>query len=93
MSTKRRNHSPQFKAKVALAALKNEETVAELSSRFGVHPTMINNWKKALFEGAADIFGKNKKSAKQTESNMDDLYKEIGKLKVENDFLSKKLDL
>ena len=93
MSAKRRNHSPQFKAKVALAALRNEETVAELSNRFGVHSTMINNWKKALLEGAADIFGKNQKSAKQTESNVDNLYKEIGKLKVENDFLSKKLNL
>ena len=92
MSAKRRNHSPQFKAKVALAALRNEETVAELSNRFGVHSTMINNWKRALLEGAADIFGKNQKSAKQTESNVDNLYKEIGKLKVENDFLAKKLN-
>ena len=93
MSTERRIHSPQFKAKVALAALRNEETTAELSKRFGVHPTMINNWKKALLDGAADIFGKNQKTAKQTEANEDNLYKEIGRLKVENDFLSRKLNL
>jgi hypothetical protein len=54
---------------------------------------MINNWKKALLEGAAGIFGKNQKTAKQTETNEDNLYKEIGRLKVENDFLSKKLNL
>jgi hypothetical protein len=54
---------------------------------------MINKWKKDLLDGAADIFGKNQKSAKQAESTMDDLYKEIGKLKIENDFLSKKLNL
>ena len=92
MSAKRRNYSPQFKAKVALAALRNEETTAELSARFDVHPTMINNWKRALLDGAADVFGKNKKNKQQMESNVDDLYKEIGKLKVENDFLSKKLN-
>ena len=93
MSRKRRNHSPQFKAKVALTALRNEETISELSNRFGVHPTMINKWKKALLDGAADVFGKHQKTAKQTGSTMDDLYKEIGKLKVEKDFLSRKLDL
>jgi transposase len=93
MSTERRIHSPQFKAKVALAALRNEETTAELSKRFGVHPTMINNWKKALLDGAADIFGKNQKTAQQTECTVDNLYKEIGRLKVENDFLSSKLNL
>jgi hypothetical protein len=54
---------------------------------------MINNWKKALLEGAADVFGKNQNTAKQTEFTVDNLYKEIGRLKVENDFLSKKLNL
>ena len=56
MSKKRNRYSPEFKAKVALAALKNEQTISELSAHFGVHPTMINNWKRALLEGAADIF-------------------------------------
>ena len=92
MGAKQINYSPQFKAKVALTAIRNEETIAELSARYGVHTTMINNWKRALLDGAADVFGKNKKNKKQMDSTVDDLYKEIGKLKVERDFLSKKLN-
>lgn len=92
MSNKRKRYNPEFKAKVALAALKNEETIAELSKRFGVHPTMISNWKKSLLEGAANIFDKGKKAKKQNETQVDDLYREIGKLKVERDFLSRKLN-
>jgi len=91
MSKKRKRYSPEFKAKVALAALKNEETLAELSARFGVHPTMITNWKRALVESAAGLFDKGNKSQKEKEAFVDDLYRQIGQLKVENDFLSKKL--
>ena len=93
MSKKRRSYSPQFKAKVALAALKNDEPIAELAARFEVHPTMINNWKRALIESAADVFDKGRKTHKQVEAQVDDLYRQIGQLKVENDFLSKKLSL
>jgi transposase-like protein len=93
MSKKRNRYTPQFKAKVAVAALKNEETVSELAARFGVHPTMINTWKRALLEGAAEVFNKGRDSRKQTETQIDDLYRQIGQLKVENDFLSKKLSL
>ena len=93
MTKKRNRYTPEFKAKVALAALKNEETISELSARFGVHPTMINNWKRALMEGASDIFSKGQTSRKQSEAQVDDLYRQIGQLKVENDFLSKKLSL
>jgi transposase-like protein len=93
MSKKRRRYSAQFKAKVALAALKEEQTVSELSVRFGVHPTMIHNWKRALVESAADVFDKCDKSRKHQEAQVDDLYRQIGRLKVENDFLSKKLSL
>ncbi len=93
MSKKRKSYSPEFKAKVALAALKNDEPVAELAARFGVHPTMINNWKRALVNSAADVFDKGHKARKQNEAQMDNLYRQIGQLKVENDFLSKKLSL
>jgi transposase-like protein len=93
MGKKRNQYSPQFKAKVALAAIRNEETVAELANRFSVHPTMISQWKRALLEGAADVFDKGHKSRKQTETAVEELYRQIGQLKVERDFLSKKLSL
>ena len=91
MSKKRKRYSAEFKAQVALAALKNEETTAELAQRFGVHPTMITTWKRSLSEGASEIFDKNKKSQKQTEETIDELHRQIGRLKVENVFLSKGL--
>ncbi len=93
MSKKRKQYSSKFKAKVALAALKNEETVAQLAARYEVHPTMIHTWKRNLREGAADIFDKGSKKDKHTEAKVDELYRHIGKLKVERDFLSKKLSL
>jgi transposase-like protein len=91
MGKRRKTHSPQFKAKVALAAIQNDETAAQLASRFGIHPTMVSNWKRQMLEGAADIFDKNNKTRKQDEARTDELYKQIGQLKVENDFLSRKL--
>ena len=92
MGKKRKKYSPEFKAKVALAAIKNEETVSELAARFGVHPTMIHSWKRALLDSAADVFDKGKKSKKHSDVKVDELYKQIGKLKVANDFLSEKLN-
>lgn len=91
MSKKRRQYSSQFKAKVALAALKNEETAAELAKRFEVHPTMISAWKRELIDNAPELFERSHKSQKQTEAQIDELHRQIGQLKVENDFLSRKL--
>ncbi len=87
MGKKRKTHSPQFKAKVALAAIQNDQIV----SRFGVHPTMVSNWKRQMLEGAADIFDKSSKSRKQAEAQTDELFRQIGQLKVENGFLARKL--
>lgn len=91
--SKRKNHSPEFKAKVALEALKGERTVSELSSHFGVHATMIHAWKKALLHGASGVFerGGSKRAPEVNEEQMKDLHAKIGELAVANDFLSRKL--
>ena len=91
MGSKRKQYNPAFKAKVALAAIRNEETISELASRFGVHPTMINTWRRALLDGATEVFDKGQKSRKETEKQVDELYRQIGQLKVERDFLAKGL--
>lgn len=93
MIKKRKQYSPEFKAKVALAALRNEESTPELAVRFKIHPTMIGNWKRELVEGAAELFDKGQKTKKQHNATVDELYRQIGQLKVEKDFLSKGLSL
>jgi len=88
--SKRKDHLPEFKAKVVLEALKGERTVAELSSHFGVHPTMIHAWKKALLQGVFERGG-GKRTPELNEEQMKDLHAKIGELAVANDFLSRKL--
>ncbi|GAB5445493.1 MAG: hypothetical protein Gyms2KO_03660 [Gymnodinialimonas sp.] len=90
--SKRKQHAPEFKAKVALEALKGEETAAELASRFGVHPTMIHQWKRALLDGASGVFerGSRKKPAID-EEQVKELHAKIGELAVANSFWERKL--
>ena len=82
----RRNHAPAFKAKVALEALKGEQTLVELSQRYQVHPSQITEWKKQLLAHAADVFSKDRKS--EVGPSVKDLHAKIGQLSMENDFLS-----
>ena len=82
----RRNHAPAFKAKVALDALKGEQTLVELSQRYQIHPNQIAEWKKQLLEHAPDIFSKYRKPEQGPSTK--DLHAKIGQLSMENDFLS-----
>jgi len=88
----RRQQNPAFKAKVAMEAIRGEETIAELARRFEVHPSQIHKWKKELVEVAAGIFGgDHDHKGKGDEKLMAQLYQQIGQLKVEKDFLEKGL--
>ena len=90
--SKRRNHDAGFKARVALEAVKGERTVSELAAEYGVHPTMIHQWKKALLEEASDIFERGgKKKAEIDEETVRSLHAKIGELAVANGFLSRTL--
>ncbi len=94
MGVTRRSHSPAFKAKVALEAVKQEKTVAQLAGDFGVHTNLISGWKKHLLQELPVIFS-NKKKKKEVESEklQAELYRQIGQLKVELDWLKKKSEL
>ena len=90
--SKRKQYQAGFKAKVALEAIKGERTVSELSSRFGVHPTMIHQWKRALLEGASGVFERGgRKSPEIDEEQVKELHAKIGELAVANSFLERKL--
>ncbi len=84
----RRTHSPAFKAKVALAAIKGEKTLSELAQQFDVHPNQITTWRSQLLEGAADVFGQDKAWAAEPTVDLKALHAKIGELALENDFLS-----
>jgi len=87
----RRNHSPAFKAKVALAAVKGDKTLAELAQQFDVHPNLITQWRWQLLEKAAAVFGQDKSEAQGASVDLKSLHAKIGELTLENDFLEKAL--
>jgi len=89
MKKKRRKFTSAFKATVAIEALKERETLAELSKRFEVHPNMISKWKQEFLERSTEVF--EKKSEGDSEVDPEKLYAKIGQLEIENDFLKKSL--
>lgn len=92
MSVKRRQHSSNFKSKVAIAAIRQDRTISELCSEYGVRPSVIYKWKKVLQEGAGSLFeGGQEVVQVHSKEELEKLYAQIGRLKVENDFLKKKL--
>jgi transposase len=91
MARKRKAHAAAFKAQVALAALKGDKTVNELASQHAVHPTLIHAWKKQLLGGAEDLFSNGSKAAAEDhEAVQAQLYEQIGRLKMELDWVKKK---
>jgi transposase-like protein len=90
----RKKYSPSFKAKVALEAIKEVQTSSELASQFEVHPVQLRNWKAKAINGLVELFKDNRqKKEKENEELIEELYKQIGQLKVELDWLKKKSGL
>ena len=94
MPRTRKNHPPSLKAKVAVEAIKAHKTTTQIAQMFGVHPTQVGGWKKQALSGMVDIFGNGREQIRQqADTEKDELYKQIGQLKVELDFLKKKTGL
>jgi transposase-like protein len=94
MATQRNHYSAEFKAKVALEALKEQQTLAELGATFGVHPTLVAQWKRQLREVLPQLFAdRRQKPDRSAEEIQAQLYQQIGQLKVELDWLKKKAGL
>ena len=94
MPRTRKSHPPSLKAKVAVEAIKAHKTAAQIAQMFGVHPTQVGGWKKQALVGLPDIFGNGREQMRQqSDTEKDELYKQIGQLKVELDFLKKRAGL
>ena len=94
MTTTRKQYSPKFKAKVAVEAIRGERTLSQLASQYRVHPTQIGQWRKTALEQMVELFvdGRSRKGADH-DAEKDALYEQIGRLKVELDWLKKKVGL
>jgi putative transposase len=90
MRRKRRVFGGSFRAKVALAAVKGDKTLAELASHFDVHPNQVSAWRKELIDRAAELFEDRRKQKRDDEASSEELYEQIGRLKMEVDWLKKK---
>ena len=92
MAKRRKPRGSDFKAKVALFALREQKTVSELAGQFEVHPTQIHQWKKQLLEGAAEVFqdGRKRRESSEEKTQFAELYEQIGRLKMELEWLKKK---
>jgi transposase len=92
MPRKRKNHTASFKAQVALAAVKNDQTVNQLAGHFGIHTTLVHSWKKQLVQGAEQVFTSGVKAgSNDAEAHEAELYEQIGRLKMELEWLKKKV--
>jgi len=85
-----KKYSPEFKAKVAIEAIKGEETTSQIASRYGIHPSQVRAWKREFLSKASLVFDKSQNREKQLEKRIDVLYRQIGKLTIERDFLLRK---
>lgn len=90
MAGRRKNHPAAFKAQVALAAVKGDRTINEVAAQFGVHPTLIHGWKKQLLAGAEAVFAPGARAAGPPEDKSAERFEQIGRLKVELDWVKKK---
>ena len=89
--SRRKRYDSRFKAQVALEAIKNQQTIAQIASEYGVHPTQVNQWKKQALEELPQLFTKERsQTTSDTEQLVAELYRQIGQLKVELDWLEKK---
>jgi len=92
MRRKRRNHTAAFKAKVALAAVKGDKTMAQLAAQYDIHANQIQDWRKKLLESAVDVFGRGAQERSDTEETVKELHAKIGQLTMERDFLEHGLE-